>query len=124
MTTERPCVAGSPEKPAIDYGGGRGFGVESTVTDDPMSDYRHKLNTPLLTAEEEVKLAKQIEAGLFAQEEIDNNNQLTDIEKNELEQLVCEGQAANQHFVEANLGLVISIARACFRGRRPENMEF
>jgi RNA polymerase sigma factor (sigma-70 family) len=74
--------------------------------------------TPLLTAEEEVALSKQIEAGLYAQEILDNG--LTedeiaargvDASIEELQIIAREGDAAMQRFVAANLRLVVSVAR-------------
>lgn len=65
----------------------------------------------LLTKEDEVRLAKIIEAGKTAQIELKNATQLNLLQKSELYRLIDEGKAATQQFVNANLRLVVSIAR-------------
>jgi RNA polymerase primary sigma factor len=70
---------------------------------------------PLLTAEDEVELAKAIEAGLFAEEKLrgmlalDGARQLAGA--SDLEQLAADGVQAKQRLIEANLRLVVSIAK-------------
>ena len=74
--------------------------------------------TPLLTAEEEVLLAREIEAGLFARALLDGTvtadelSRPVDATDEELEQIATEGEQAMRRFVTANLRLVVSIARA------------
>jgi RNA polymerase sigma factor (sigma-70 family) len=67
--------------------------------------------TKLLTAEQEVDLAKRIEAGLFAEERlstgVDSDRQL----RADLATIAAEGRAAKNHLLEANLRLVVSIAK-------------
>ncbi|MDR1431375.1 MAG: sigma-70 family RNA polymerase sigma factor [Propionibacteriaceae bacterium] len=80
--------------------------------------------TPLLTAEEEVALAKRIEAGLFAQEILDQRKcgepELSvDATDEELTIIAREGQIAMQRFVAANLRLVVSVARKYGRSQLP-----
>ena len=65
---------------------------------------------PLLTAEDEVELAKSIEAGLFADEKL-RGGSLQGAEAADLEFLVAEGERAKQRLIEANLRLVVSIAK-------------
>ncbi|MFT4294632.1 MAG: sigma-70 family RNA polymerase sigma factor [Micropruina sp.] len=80
--------------------------------------------TPLLTAEEEVFLAKRIEAGLYAKALL---NGTTGTEAtppkgattDELEQIAAEGDAALQRFITANLRLVVSVARKYGRAQMP-----
>jgi len=68
--------------------------------------------TKLLTAEQEVDLAKRIEAGLYADELLANRpERVTPKLRGDLETLVAEGQAAKNHLLEANLRLVVSIAK-------------
>ncbi|MFC9977627.1 RNA polymerase sigma factor RpoD/SigA [Spirillospora sp. NPDC127200] len=67
--------------------------------------------TPLLDAEEEVDLAKAIEGGLYAEQLLDEGRAPAGTTREELEELVEAGLRAKQRFVEANLRLVVSIAR-------------
>jgi RNA polymerase primary sigma factor len=66
---------------------------------------------PLLTAEAEVELAKSIEAGLFAEEKLHGGFPLMDVASAELAELAAEGLRAKQRLIEANLRLVVSIAK-------------
>jgi RNA polymerase primary sigma factor len=68
---------------------------------------------PLLTAEDEVELAKSIEAGLFAEEKLRTVTgfAITPVGADELAQLAADGTAAKQRLIEANLRLVVSIAK-------------
>ncbi len=81
--------------------------------------------TPLLTAEEEVVLAKRIEAGLFARALLDGTVDTDDLKSDisatdeELEAIASDGEAAMQHFITANLRLVVSVARKFGRAQMP-----
>jgi RNA polymerase primary sigma factor len=66
---------------------------------------------PLLTAEDEVELAKSIEAGLFADEKLCHVAVLSRAERLDLELLARDGLRAKQRLIEANLRLVVSIAK-------------
>ncbi|HEY9377347.1 MAG TPA: RNA polymerase sigma factor [Jiangellaceae bacterium] len=66
---------------------------------------------PLLTAADEVELAKSIEAGLFAQERLDSGVDLDEDLRVELRQLVWYGREAKRRLIEANLRLVVSVAK-------------
>ncbi|MFY9926371.1 MAG: RNA polymerase sigma factor RpoD [Streptosporangiaceae bacterium] len=66
---------------------------------------------PLLTAEDEVELAKAIEAGLFAEEKLAGVFPMLGAIHGDLELLVGEGEKAKQRLIEANLRLVVSIAK-------------
>jgi RNA polymerase primary sigma factor len=69
---------------------------------------------PLLTAEDEVELAKSIEAGLFAEEKLRRaitGLPITPVRADDLAQLAADGTAAKQRLIEANLRLVVSIAK-------------
>jgi RNA polymerase primary sigma factor len=66
---------------------------------------------PLLTAEDEVELAKSIEAGLFADEKLSGGQPIGGLERSDLEWLAADGVRAKQRLIEANLRLVVSIAK-------------
>jgi RNA polymerase primary sigma factor len=84
-----------------------------TPTSDPVRMYLKEIGkVPLLTAEEEVDLAKRIEAGLFASEKVaTTTKKVADKLRRELEAIERDGQIAKRKLVEANLRLVVSIAK-------------
>jgi RNA polymerase nonessential primary-like sigma factor len=67
--------------------------------------------TPLLTAQQEVELAKRIEAGVFAQHMLDTIDDLSPSKRADLRFLVRDGCVAKNHLLEANLRLVVSLAK-------------
>jgi RNA polymerase primary sigma factor len=67
--------------------------------------------TSLLTAEQEVDLAKRIEAGLFAEHKLDTALDLTPQARHDLELVAEDGRRAKAHMLEANLRLVVSVAK-------------
>ncbi|MYW94921.1 sigma-70 family RNA polymerase sigma factor [Amycolatopsis rubida] len=67
--------------------------------------------TALLTAADEVELAKRIEAGVFAQHMLDTVENLTPQRRKELRALIRDGHVAKNHLLEANLRLVVSLAK-------------
>src|SRR6266496_1456227 len=67
--------------------------------------------TALLSAADEVELAKRIEAGVFAQHMLDTAENLTTRRRTELSALVRDGHVAKNHLLEANLRLVVSLAK-------------
>jgi RNA polymerase primary sigma factor len=67
--------------------------------------------TSLLTAEQEVDLAKRIEAGLFAEHKLDAEPDLDDAYRLDLEEVATDGRRAKAHMLEANLRLVVSVAK-------------
>ncbi|NDK89423.1 sigma-70 family RNA polymerase sigma factor [Gordonia desulfuricans] len=67
--------------------------------------------TALLNAEQEVELAKQIEAGLYAKHVLANRKRLSAVKKRDLAVVIREGEAARAHLLEANLRLVVSLAK-------------
>ncbi|MBB5084222.1 RNA polymerase sigma factor RpoD [Nonomuraea sp. NPDC055795] len=79
-------------------------------TSDLVRIYLREIGrVPLLTAEEEVELAKSIEAGLFAEDKLGNG--VSRLAFPELRELVWQGTRAKQRLIEANLRLVVSIAK-------------
>lgn len=76
--------------------------------------------TPLLDAAEEVELARLIEAGQYAQAILRGDAETScDATREELELIAEEGERAMQHFVRANLRLVVSVARKYGRSQMP-----
>ena len=67
--------------------------------------------TSLLTAEQEVDLAKRIEAGLFAEHKLETATGLDEAYRRELELIAEDGRRAKAHMLEANLRLVVSVAK-------------
>ncbi len=87
------------------------------ATADPVKDYLQRIGrVALLTAEQEVELAIRIEAGLFAGEKLDAGVDVDSVLGRELAWLVGDGRRARDQLVEANLRLVVSLAKR-FTGR-------
>jgi RNA polymerase primary sigma factor len=81
-------------------------------TNDPVRMYLKEIGrVPLLTAEEEVDLAKRVEAGLFASEKLTMNVSIAAAMHRDLELIERDGQLAKKRLIEANLRLVVSIAK-------------
>ena len=98
--------AGAEEAPA----------AARTESGGPSADlFRQNLREigriPLLTAAEEVELARRVEAGLFAEEKLSNTPDLDSRLAHELDQLVVMGRLAKRRLIEANLRLVVSVAK-------------
>ena len=82
------------------------------ATADPVKDYLKQIGkVALLNAEQEVELAKRIEAGLFAEEKMGSGQKLTPTAKRELQWIAHDGRRAKNHLLEANLRLVVSLAK-------------
>ncbi|HEY6791482.1 MAG TPA: sigma-70 family RNA polymerase sigma factor, partial [Trebonia sp.] len=82
------------------------------ATADPVKDYLKQIGkVPLLNAEQEVELAKRIEAGLFAEEKLAEGKGLTGDQRSDLEWIAEDGRRAKNHLLEANLRLVVSLAK-------------
>jgi len=76
--------------------------------------------TPLLTAVEEVELARRIEAGVYAQALLDETvTSSTKASTEELQAIAADGEEALQHFIRANLRLVVSVVRKYHRAPMP-----
>jgi RNA polymerase primary sigma factor len=82
------------------------------ATADPVKDYLKQIGrVALLNAELEVELATRVEVGLFAEEKLKHEKKLDKKYKRELEFLVEDGKRAKNHLLEANLRLVVSLAK-------------
>jgi len=80
--------------------------------DDSISLYLKEIGRiPLLTAEQEVSLAKRMEAGRNAKRRLSRDGNLEREERRELADLVKDGQAAQEHLIKANSRLVVSVAK-------------
>jgi RNA polymerase primary sigma factor len=90
--------------------------LSNISVDNPISLYFKEMGRePLLTREEEVELAKRVERGEEAQEELARNGHSAE-EIEHLEQLVKDGKEAWEHLIKANTRLVVSIAKR-YRGQ-------
>jgi RNA polymerase primary sigma factor len=105
---DEPLVSG-------DNGGGLPAVLVATggATADPVKDYLKQIGkVRLLNAEQEVELAKRIEAGLFADHKLaEGSGVLRPGQSIDLERVAAEGRRAKDDLVEANLRLVVSLAR-------------
>ena len=82
------------------------------ATADPVKDYLKQIGkVPLLNAEMEVELAKRIEAGLFSEEKLAKGGKISPKLLEELEWIAEDGRRAKNHLLEANLRLVVSLAK-------------
>ena len=83
------------------------------ATSDPVKDYLKQIGkVPLLNAEQEVELAKRIEAGLFAEEKLsEGRGTLHPDARVDMEWIASDGRRAKNHLLEANLRLVVSLAK-------------
>jgi RNA polymerase primary sigma factor len=87
--------------------------VTAGATADPVKDYLKQIGkVALLNAEQEVELAKRIEAGLFAEERLARESaQMERTYRRDLEWIAEDGRRAKNHLLEANLRLVVSLAK-------------
>ena len=86
--------------------------VTAGATADPVKDYLKQIGkVALLNAEQEVELAKRIEAGLFAEERLATLDKIDQKLKRELWWIAQDGKKAKNHLLEANLRLVVSLAK-------------
>jgi RNA polymerase primary sigma factor len=85
---------------------------QTTVMGDSVHTYLKSIGRrQLLTAEQEVELAKRIEAGLYAEHKLENAERLNRALREELEWIAEDGRRAKAHMLEANLRLVVSVAK-------------
>ncbi|WP_240675472.1 RNA polymerase sigma factor [Cellulomonas endophytica] len=86
--------------------------VTAGATADPVKDYLKQIGkVALLNAEQEVELAKRIEAGLFAEEKLSAGDAVDPKLERELKWIAHDGRRAKNHLLEANLRLVVSLAK-------------
>ncbi|WP_275415677.1 sigma-70 factor domain-containing protein, partial [Virgisporangium aliadipatigenens] len=90
--------------------------AEMTASADSVRAYLKQIGkVPLLNAEQEVELAKRIEAGLYAAERLraaeEAGEQIQNPMRRDLEWIGRDGERAKNHLLEANLRLVVSLAK-------------
>ncbi|MDX5147066.1 RNA polymerase sigma factor [Bifidobacterium breve] len=100
---ENVIPAGNPKRRVIAAG----------ATADPVKDYLKQIGrVSLLNAEQEVDLSERIEAGLYAQHLLDTESEGMEFKrKRELKWAAADGKKAKDHLLEANLRLVVSLAK-------------
>ncbi len=123
---QKDLAAVKVEKPAADAPDSEAFEISDAdiedepqqqvtvagATADPVKDYLKQIGkVALLNAEQEVQLAKRIEAGLFAEEKLNAGNHLDPQLRRDLEWIAEDGRRAKNHLLEANLRLVVSLAK-------------
>ena len=85
---------------------------DTAASSDLLRQYLREIGRiPLLTAEEEVELARRVEAGLFAEERLAEASDLESGPAGDLDRLVVLGRMAKRRLIEANLRLVVSVAK-------------
>ena len=85
---------------------------EDAETADSIRLYLREIGrVPLLTAADEVSLAQRMEGGLAAVERATSNGKVPAVDREKLDHTIRDGQAAKDHLIEANLRLVVSIAK-------------
>jgi len=85
---------------------------QTSAMGDSVHTYLKSIGrTSLLTAEQEVNLAKRIEAGLFAEHKLETEPDLDEAYRRDLEEVAEDGRRATAHMLEANLRLVVSVAK-------------
>ena len=91
---------------------GRRSGNNNNPSADLVRVYLNGIGkTALLSAEEEVELSKRIEAGVYAEHLLDTGAKMTRAMKRDVKIIAKEGKAARAHLLEANLRLVVSLAK-------------
>ncbi|MFC9741288.1 RNA polymerase sigma factor [Streptomyces noursei] len=103
-TTEPPDATEAPDPaPPADTGG---------PSSDLFRQYLREIGRiPLLTAADEVDLARRVEAGLFAEEKLTRTPDLDSQLAHDLDTLVVRGRIAKRRLIESNLRLVVSVAK-------------
>ncbi len=87
-------------------------GLEGISIDDPVRMYLHEIGrVPLLTSDEEVSLARRLRAGEEAAQRLEDSASFRPSERFSLEERQLSGEDARQHLIQANLRLVVSIAK-------------
>jgi RNA polymerase primary sigma factor len=109
---DRRQAAGAELTAVADDGSEADLDDQTSVMGDSVHTYLKSIGrTSLLTAEQEVDLAKRIEAGLYAEHKLETETDLSDELTADLEAVAADGRRAKAHMLEANLRLVVSVAK-------------
>ena len=116
VTEEEPAKDGAADSYVISHVDETDEPVQTVTvagaTADPVKDYLKQIGkVPLLNAEMEVELAKRIEAGLFAEEMLNEGGKMDKKTRGDMEWIATDGRRAKNHLLEANLRLVVSLAK-------------
>jgi len=104
LADDGPQAFTAPERTAPDI-------TDELMAGGPASLYLREISrTPLLTADEEVMLAQELEAGKEARAELEQGVEDED-QRSRLDEVVVRGKAARTRLIESNLRLVVSVAR-------------
>ena len=102
----------APRQDTIASGTESDLDDQTSVMGDSVHTYLKSIGRrQLLTAEEEVDLAKRIEAGLFAEHKLETERRLSKRMREDLQLVAEDGRLAKAHMLEANLRLVVSVAK-------------
>jgi RNA polymerase primary sigma factor len=102
------ATAAEPAQPAAEVD----LDDQTSAMGDSVHTYLKSIGrTSLLTAEQEVNLAKRIEAGLFAEHKLATEADLGEALRRDLTEVAEDGRRAKAHMLEANLRLVVSVAK-------------
>jgi RNA polymerase primary sigma factor len=108
----RKTAAGVAVAADDDSGAEADLDDQTSVMGDSVHTYLKSIGrTSLLTAEQEVDLAKRIEAGLYAEHKLETETKLSARDRADLEAVAADGRLAKAHMLEANLRLVVSVAK-------------
>ena len=106
LEAEAAALSGSDKLAEVD------LDDQTPAMGDSVHTYLKSIGrTSLLTAEQEVDLAKRIEAGLFAEHKLETATGLDEKFRRDLELVAEDGRRAKAHMLEANLRLVVSVAK-------------
>lgn len=115
----QPAANRSPDEPRVaeeaddadDLDVVRAWSVDERVPDLVRQYLREIGRVPLLSAADEVELARAVEAGLYAEDRLAHDPSLGDRLRAELDQIVLQGREAKRRLIESNLRLVVSVAK-------------
>jgi RNA polymerase primary sigma factor len=112
VEVEEPVVQETRRIDIVAESASAGADLTAIDVDDSISLYLREIGRiPLLTAEEEVSLAKRMEAGREARRRLSRDGRVAEQERQQLREAVRDGKAAQEHLIKANSRLVVSVAK-------------